>query len=68
MPSHGVLDHLEEHRAVASGADLELVEKLYCFSPPFCFHLGLGKESASGEDEEHNGRCTNARSANCMGS
>lgn len=32
MPSHGVFHHLEEHRAVAGGADLELVQQLNCGS------------------------------------
>lgn len=34
MPGNRVLDHLEQHRAVAGGADLELVEQLNC-SPAF---------------------------------
>ena len=32
MPSHGVFYHLEEHCAVAGGADLELVQQLNCGS------------------------------------
>ena len=38
MPSHGVFHHLEEHRAVAGGADLELVQQLNCGST-VAFHV-----------------------------
>lgn len=31
MPRYRVLHHLEQHRAVAGGANLELVEQLNCF-------------------------------------
>lgn len=33
MPGDRVLDHLEQHRAVAGGADLELMEQLNCLFP-----------------------------------
>ena len=48
MPRDGVFHHLEEHRAVAGGPDLELVQQLNCtvvhttgFHVPFIFLLRL---------------------------